>query len=297
MSWPVRTLVGLLLLLRPDFALAHGDADETTAHWTFDPYVTGLLIMSAVFYAVGTWRLWRHAGMGRGIRLWQALCYGLGWLLLAGALCSPLHWLGEHLFSAHMVEHEIVMACAAPLLAASRPTGAFLWALPPQIRAGLGHAARRPLFRRPWRFATSPLIATVLHGTVIWLWHAPPLFEAAVSSEPLHRLQHLTFLVSALAFWWALLRRAEYGSAVLHLFATMIHMTLLGALITFAGHVLYFKQTRFSEEWGLTPLEDQPLAGLVMWVPAGTIYAGAALAFAAIWIRQSSREARHVTAA
>jgi cytochrome c oxidase assembly factor CtaG len=122
------------------------------------------------------------------------------------------------------------------------------------------------------------------------------LFEAAVESESLHRLQHLSFLVTALAFWWALLRRAGRGAAVLHLFATMIHMTLLGALITFAGRVLYLDQTGFAADWGLTPLEDQQLAGLIMWVPAGTVYAGAALAFAALWIRQSSRRSSHVLA-
>jgi cytochrome c oxidase assembly factor CtaG len=76
----------------------------------------------------------------------------------------------------------------------------------------------------------------------------------------------------------------------------MTHMTLLGALITFAGRVLYVRQTGFAEQWGLTPLEDQQLAGLIMWVPAGTIYAGAAIAFAALWIRQSSRRPRHVHA-
>jgi cytochrome c oxidase assembly factor CtaG len=286
----------VLALLRPGLAFAHGDGDKTDPQWSFDPYVTCLLIASASLYVTGTLRLWRHAGLGRGILPWQTLCYLAGWLLLAGALLSPLHWLGEHLFSAHMVEHEIVMACAAPLLALSRPIGAFLWAFPMRIRKNLARAGHQPSVRRAWRFMTAPLTATVLHGAAIWLWHVPRLFEAAVVSEPLHRLQHLTFLVTALAFWWALVRRAERGAAVLHLFVTMAHMTLLGALITFAGHVLYLHQTSYAAEWGLTPLEDQQLAGLVMWVPAGTVYAGAALAFAALWIRQSSRRTRHVLA-
>jgi cytochrome c oxidase assembly factor CtaG len=290
MKWTARVRAAALLLLPAGSASAHGD--HSVLAWTFDPYVVGLLLASAGLYGIGTCRLWRHAGLGRGIRLWQALSYGAGWLLLAGALISPLHWLGEHLFSAHMVEHEIVMACAAPLLALSRPIGAFLWALPPTLRQRLGRAGRWPILRRPWQFLTAPLTATILHGAVIWLWHAPPLFEAAVASETLHRLQHLAFLVSALAFWWALIRRAERGIAVAHLFVTMIHMTALGALITFAGRVLYIKQTHFAEEWNLTPLEDQQLAGLVMWVPAGTVYAGAALAFAALWIRRSSRKMR-----
>jgi cytochrome c oxidase assembly factor CtaG len=286
-----RALLCSLVALQPGCALAHGGTSDTVPEWSFDPYVIALLVLSAGFYGAGAIRLWGHAGLGRGIRLWQAACYATGWLLLAGALLSPLHWLGEHLFSAHMVEHEIVMACAAPLLALSRPIGAFLWALPAPVRRRLGSAGHRPLLRRPWRLLTAPLSATLLHGAAIWLWHAPPLFEAALRSEPLHRLQHISFLVTALAFWWALVRRAERGAAVLHLFATMTHMTLLGALITFAGHVLYRQQTQLAATWGLTPMEDQQLAGLLMWVPAGTVYAGAALAFAALWIRHSSRKA------
>ena len=289
-----RMATSFTLLLDASPAFAHGDHDSLS--WTFDPYVLGLLLLSAGLYATGTWRLWRRAGTGRGLRSWQALSYGAGWLLLVAALVSPLHWLGEHLFSAHMVEHEIVMAGAAPLLALSRPIGAFIWAFPASLRRRIGRIGQWPMLRRPWRFVTAPLFATVFHGAAIWLWHAPSLFEAAVASEALHRLQHVTFLASALAFWWAMVRRAERGAAVLHLFITMVHMTLLGALLTFSGRVLYTRQTGFASEWGLTPLEDQQLAGLIMWVPAGTVYAGAALAFAALWIHQSSRSARHAPA-
>jgi cytochrome c oxidase assembly factor CtaG len=294
MRWAARVITAVPFLLPAGAACAHGDHAEPS--WTFDPYVIGLLALSAGLYAIGTGRVWRHAGLGRGIRGWQALGYSAGWLMLAGALISPLHWLGEHLFSLHMVEHEIVMAGAAPLLALSRPVGAFLWAFPAVIRHAIGQIGRSPTLRHSWRFVTTPIVATMLHGAAIWFWHAPALFEAAVTSDALHRLQHLSFLVTALAFWWALVRRAGRGAAVLHLFGTMIHMTLLGALITFAGRVFYPDQASFAAEWGLTPLEDQQLAGLIMWVPAGSIYAGAALAFAALWIRRSSRRTRHVLA-
>ena len=283
-------------VLLPGEAFAHGDHAYPAASWTFDPWIVIPLLLSACLYAFGTARLWHNAGMGRGIRPWQAGCYGGGWLLLAGALVSPLHWMGEHLFTAHMIEHEIIMACAAPLLALARPIGAFLWALPVSIRRRLGAAGRWRSVRRPWRALTSPVPATVWHGAVIWFWHAPVIFDDAVASILLHRLQHVTFLVSALAFWWALIRRCDRGSAILHLFATMIHTTLLGALMTTATHVLYVRQTIGSLRWGLKPLEDQQLAGLVMWVPAGTVYAGAALAFAALWIRQSGAGWREVHA-
>jgi cytochrome c oxidase assembly factor CtaG len=173
------------------------------------------------------------------------------------------------------------------LLALARPIGAFLWALPASTRRWLGQAGRLPVVRAVWTIVTSPLPATVGHGALIWLWHAPVLFDAAVGDAIVHRVQHLCFLFSALAFWWALIQRANRGSAVLHLFATMIHTTALGALMVLAPRVLYIAQTGDAARWGLTPLQDQQLAGLVMWVPAGTVYAGAALAFAAMWVRQS----------
>jgi putative membrane protein len=277
----------LPLLLVPAGAFAHGDHASLTPEWSFDPWVVIPLLLSTGLYAFGTARLWHNAGMSRGIRLWQVGCYGAGSLSLAGALVSPLHWMGEHLFTAHMVEHEIIMACAAPLLALARPVGAFLWAFPMALRRRLGRAGRQRHIRAVWTSVTSPLPATIWHGAVIWFWHAPIMFDAAVTSILIHRLQHVTFLVSALAFWWALMRRCDRGSGVFHLFATMIHTTLLGALMTMAPRVLYVRQTVDSLQWGLTPLEDQQLAGLVMWVPAGTVYAGAALACAGLWIRQS----------
>jgi putative membrane protein len=292
----VGAIAGLIEGLAPGQALAHGDQGDLTAAWTFDLWIVIPLLLSGGLYVLGTARLWRHARVGRGIHPWQVGCYGAGWLLLAGALLSPLHWMGEHLFTAHMVEHEIIIAGAAPLLALARPVGAFLWAFPAPLRRRLGRAGRQRHIRTTRVALTSPLPATIWHGAVIWLWHAPILFDAAVASILVHRLQHVTFLVSALAFWWALVRRCDRGSAVFHLFATMTHTTLLGALMTMAPRVLYVRQTAGSLRWGLTALEDQQLAGLVMWVPAGTVYAGAALACAALWITQSGAGWRRVHA-
>lgn len=268
-----------VLLLLPCPALAHGGGTEPA--WTFDPYVMIPLLGSVLLYAIGVLRLWRRAGAGRGIGAWRTVCYGLGWVALAGALLSPLHWLGERLFTAHMIEHEIVMVIAAPLIALARPIGACVWALPAQLRGVAGWALRGVM--------PGPFSATIVHGVVIWYWHIPVLFDAAVLSTPLHRLQHLCFVLSAIAFWWALLQRCERGAAVLHLFATATHTGLLGALIVLAPRVLYLRQTADAAVWGFTPLQDQQLAGLIMWIPAGTVYAGAALGFAALWIRGSGQ--------
>jgi cytochrome c oxidase assembly factor CtaG len=272
-------------------ALAHeGQPHGVALPWTFDPWILAPLSISAAVYALGAAHLAQRSDPRR--RGWEHTYYVAGWLALAAALVSPLHWLGEHLFTFHMIEHEIVMAVAAPLLILARPLGPLLWALPRVARQRLAGLTQKRAWRTGWNALTRPITATTLHGIAIWIWHLPMLFDAAVESVVLHRVQHLSFLVTALLFWWALVRRSAAGGAVSHLFVTMLHTSVLGALMALAPRVLYTVQTEHALDWGLTQLEDQQLAGLIMWVPAGTVYAGAALAFAARWIRRSSPDWR-----
>src|SRR2546423_12001007 len=109
--------------------------------WSFDPFVTIPLALSGAAYATGVARLWARAGIGESVKCRQAGCFAAGWLSLAGALVTPLHELGEHLFTAHMIEHEVLMAVAAPPLALSRPIGVFLYALPKRLRHWLSRSA------------------------------------------------------------------------------------------------------------------------------------------------------------
>ena len=273
----MRTLIGPL-------CTAAGQSGPT---WTLDLWVTIPLFASALCYAVGVAVLWRRAGVGHGVSLWQATAYSAGWLALLAALVSPLHHAGTELFTAHMIEHELVMAVAAPLLVLARPGGTFLWGFPRLIRHKVGRVVRSGAVHGAWRAFTRPVSATLLHGAAIWLWHVPALFDDAVLNVGLHRLQHVSFLATAILFWWAILRRSNFGAACGHVFATMTHTGLLGALLALAPHALYPAQTLNAPAWGLSPLEDQQLAGLVMWVPAGTIYAGTALALMGLWIARS----------
>jgi cytochrome c oxidase assembly factor CtaG len=256
--------------------------------WTFDLWITAPLAATALLHLAGTAVLWARCGVGRGVSPRQAALFWAGWLTLVIALVSPIHHYGEQLFTLHMIEHELVMAVAAPLLVLSWPMAALLWAWPRPIRLTTGRLLRSRLVRSIWRGLSRPLPATVLHGVAIWAWHVPVLFDAALIDVPLHRLQHVSFLATALLFWWALMRRAERGAACGHMFFTMLHTGALGALMAVAPRVIYGVQTAHAAAWGLSPLEDQQLAGLVMWIPAGTIYAAAAIMFAAQWVRRSS---------
>lgn len=292
----MRPLIALAVLISQSAspALAHGsDLHESYWVWTLDPYITGPLAIVGALYAAGCWRLRRRSRTG-AMHQPSVAAFALGWTTLAVALISPLHWLGEHLFTFHMVEHEIVMAVSAPLMVMARPIAALMWGMPRRFRLSAGRLMRTGIVRKAWAFLSQGSVATFLHALAIWAWHAPVLFDAAIENVAMHRLQHLSFFATAILFWWSVLWRSNRGAAAWHLFVTMLHTGVLGALMALAPRVLYVMQTRTAQDWGLTPLEDQQLAGLMMWVPAGTIYVGAALAMAAQWIAASGRGAKHV---
>jgi cytochrome c oxidase assembly factor CtaG len=287
----MRTLIVFTLVwMSMGRALAHGSTAEPLS-WTLDPWIVTPLGIFGALYAIGSFVLRQRRGRSPGTHLSAALYWG-GWLSLVGSLVSPLHWLGEHLFTFHMIEHEIIMAVSAPLLVLANPVGTLLWGLPHHLRVAVGRAMRHRAVSIPWRWLSCGSQATLLHALAIWAWHAPVLFDAAVTNVAVHRLQHLSFFLSAVLFWWSVFRRSEAGAAAWHVFVTMLHTSVLGALMALSPRVLYGAQTATSAAWGLTPLEDQQLAGIIMWVPAGTIYAGAALALAAIWIKQAGERTR-----
>jgi putative membrane protein len=270
--------------------------DIRSAHWTFDPWIIVPLIVFGIMYGVGALVLLRRRARGPSAGFWQIAAWTAGWLSLIAALVSPLHWLGERLLSFHMIEHEMLMAISAPLLVIARPVGTLLWSLPRRARLSVGRWMRLPTTDAIWGALTAGRTATIVHGLAIWGWHAPLFFNAAVSNLVLHRAQHLSFFLTAVLFWWSVFRRSETGAAAWHVFITMLHTSVLGALMALAPHLLYQEQQAAAAAWGLTPLEDQQLAGVIMWVPAGTIYAGAALALIALWITRATRQAERTGA-
>jgi len=295
----------LLLLLVPGCALAHAGElhlPEVLGWWTVDPWVMGALGVAALLYARGLWVLWRRSGRGRGVRGWEVACFALGLLSVALALLSPLDRLSDLLFSAHMGQHEVLMVVAAPLLVLGKPLLLHLWALPAGLRERVGPAAARRGVGGTWRALTHPLVVLLLHALARWVWHVPVLFEAALASEWVHGLQHALFFGTAALFWWALIHgrygRVGYGVAVLFVFATALHTGVLGAMLTFGRSIWYPVHAQRSAAWGVDALEDQQLAGLLMWVPAGTLFLVIGLALFAAWLGEGERRERagHVDA-
>jgi len=276
-----------ILWLAPLSALAHtGEPLEPHDLWTawrLEPGIILPLALSALLYI-------RGARATRGIGVQQAVCFWTGWIVLMLALVSPLHPLGEVLFSAHMAQHEILMLIAAPLLVLSRPLVALLWGLPFSWRRAAGHWSKGHYVQRTWHGITQPFTAWWIHALALWIWHAPVLFQATIHSELIHTAQHLSFFISALLFWWSLLYargRMGYGAGVLYVFTTAVHTSILGALLTFAPAVWYPAYAATAPTWGLSPLQDQQIGGLIMWIPAGLVYLCAGLALFAAWLRES----------
>jgi putative membrane protein len=266
-------------------------AQQLAYDWEFDPVVIVALLVTGFLYVKGVHKLWQVVGSGKAIKKWEAGSFAAGWLAAVIALVSPLHAWGRALFSAHMTQHEVLMLVTAPLLVLGRPMLAFLKAMPAQTARRLARVGNSLSWQKIWHALTYPLTAWLIHALALWLWHIPFLFQATLKNDFVHSLQHSSFLFSALMFWWALIhgrqRMMGYGIAVLYVFTTAMHSGLLGALITFAETTLYPEYQNTSVYWGLSPLEDQRLGGLIMWVPAGLVYVVAGLALFAGWLRES----------
>ena len=246
------------------------------------------------------WRQWDlHPSVIMGLALLGGLYVHLGGLraarrrvasfagalvVLGLALNGPLHNLSDgYLFSAHMVQHLVLTLVFPPLLLYGTPA----WVVRPLVQPHWVH--------RVARRATRPLAAGVLFSVPITLWHFPQFYEAALEHHPLHIVQHLVFLATAVLMWWPVLSptpelpRAGYLTQLLYLFVLGLPMSVAGALITLSGEVLYRFYAAAPRVWDLGPLADQQLGGLVMWV-GGTIYLW--VAATVVWFRWAAREER-----
>ncbi len=214
----------------------------------------------------------------------RAVGFVTGWLALLFALSPWIDKWSEQSLAAHMVQHELLVIVATPLMAAGTPLLGMLWALPRRFRHGLIETVQRTPVPIVWRTITAPSSAFLLYGLALWIWHVPALYDATLEHEAVHAIQHLCFFGSTAVFWWGIVHgRAAYGygAAVVYLFVTAVHGGVLGALLTVSPRVWYAPYFTHHPS-GLTSLEDQQLAGLLMWVPAGLAFtAGALFLFAA----------------
>jgi putative membrane protein len=270
---------------------------ETLWHadnWSWELSIVIPLSLILFWYSIGAFR------RGAQPRLFKHhMAFAAGWCSLFVALLSPLHRLGDVLFSAHMLQHEVLFLIAAPLIAACHPGVTLLYAMPPNIRRSMGSWIAQVESAPLLSIVFLPLGAFLLHAASLWLWHIPQLYQATLESDLIHALQHLSFFLSGVLFWSALFGAGcstmTYGAGVLYVFGTAAHCSALGALLTFSSVVWYPIYTDRTELWHLTPLQDQQIGGLLMWIPSGLVFIFIGVWLFARWLAASEQRLKHGT--
>jgi putative membrane protein len=249
--------------------------------WDWDPtIVVGVMIL-----ALG------YAGLARFRFTRRSLPYYAAILVLFLALASPLDALSDdYLFSAHMLQHLLLILIVAPLI---------LLGIPPQWWSRL----------LEWKFAdraekilSLPALSWILGMGTLWIWHTPVLYNLALAHENIHTLEHLSFLVTAVIFWWPVTvqpverRHMGYSGMLIYLFAGALANTVLGIILTFAPAGLYPEYLHPEDSyhilsiirgsWELDAQSDQQLGGLLMWIPGGLFFLGAILSVLARWFNE-----------
>lgn len=248
----------------------------TGVRWiTHVPVVAGL-VLTAAAYAVGWRRLARANKAAVPGPLQMASFYG-GLAVLALALLSPLDRMSEALFSAHMIQHLVIVLAASPLLVLGAGSLPVALALPRPVRRRISGVTRGAAGRKVTGWIFAPLGAGLLHAVALWLWHLPGPYQAAWTDPVIHAAEHLSFLLTAILLWRVVIgsggrRTAGYLPAAGLVFATALQSTALGTILSFATHVLYPVHVPGAVSWGMSALEDQQLAGAIMWIPAGGVY-------------------------
>jgi cytochrome c oxidase assembly factor CtaG len=251
-----------------------------------------LLASGAVMYLIGTLKLSRR---GAHVRTAERAAFWIGWASMFAAVAPPMDAAAAVAFSSHMAQHELLMLIGAPLMIVGRPILPWLWALPDAVRAGAAASMQTRGVAGMWRWLTLPALAWAIHGTVVWVWHVPPFYEAALQSEAVHAFQHATFVGTAVLFWWGLIYgrygRAAYGASALFVFITMMHTGALGALFAFSTSPYYSLYRERASAAGVDAVADQQLAGLYMWIPSGIVLTVFGLALMLAWLSESERRA------
>jgi putative membrane protein len=249
--------------------------------WSLHPSVlfgTGLL-GALYFYGIGPLR--SRLGLGPPASPWQILSFCAALTVLLASLNGPVHDLSDYyLFSIHMVQHLVLTLVFPPLLLAGVPG----WLLRPLlVRRGVLPIAR--VLTRPW-------MAALLFSASIIIWHLVPFYDGMMRDHEIHIATHLLFMVTATLMWWPVmspvreLPRLSPGLAMLYLFLIGLPMQVLGALITFADSILYPWYVPAPRTWGLSPLDDQRLGGLLMWIPGNLWIFGAIAVLFFRWSRE-----------
>ena len=245
--------------------------------------VVAAVVIAAATYVAGWLRLANRAA--RPPRPWR-LGAAMGALAaISVALASPLDALAHQRFTAHMVQHLLLLTVVAPLALLADPFPVVLWALPAAARSALRRLfARGGALRRLLVTLTAPPIAWLTFLGTVWLWHLPALYERALADDLVHGLEHVTLVAAALVFWWPLLdaaprvrRPPRPAAAIVYVVLAAFQTSALGLALALAPSVLY---PSYAVQ-GVDALEDQAWGGIIMWSVSGLV--DMAVVLALVW--------------
>ncbi len=245
--------------------------------WSIPRATVATLLIVAVIYARGFARL--HAQMPARFSNGRAAAFMSGIAVMLVAIASPMTAFDDLLLRVHMIQHLMLMLAAPVLILAGWPAIPMLRGLPPRVcKAVLGPLLRSRRMRAFFTWLTSPLVAWIAFASATWIWHAPIFFQLALRSESWHAVEHGCFLVTALMFWWPVIqpwpsiRHWPRWGMIPYLLLADAQNSALAALFTFSNHLLYPLYANVARVGGLSPLEDQVLAGAIMWVPGSMFF-------------------------
>lgn len=262
--------------------------------WDLDPFfILGIAAVSWL-YALGVRRVGREHPASPFPRK-RVVYFFSGIAALVIGILSPLAYYDTTLFSVHMWQHMVLTLVAAPLLALGTPITLALRAATPRVRRQI----LLPVLHSPVVGALSfPVVAWVIFAATMWGSHFSPLYDAALENEWLHRLEHFWYISAGLLFWWPVIAadpvrwRMNHPLRILYVFLQMPQNSFLGVAFYGSGSVLYDHYDTLIRTWGPTPLRDQQLAGVSMWVLGDLIFLGAVAALAYGWVQHEDREGK-----
>ncbi|MFN2189257.1 MAG: cytochrome c oxidase assembly protein [Candidatus Promineifilaceae bacterium] len=271
----------------------------TLTSWDWRIEVILVFAVAASLYTRGWWRLRRRTSGRQGrsrwhaSALWRPVAYVGGLLILGIALMSPIDVLASQLFTFHMVQHVLLVMVVPPLLLLANPLPFTLWGLPESARTPAGGLLRRKsTFRRFLEKTTGAGLVWMMFVIVYWGWHDPNAYDLALRSAFVHDLEHISFFLVSVLFWWHAMGAAPHihkpmtrGIRFAYLISAFPVTMVAGLAITFAKEPIYSYYEAMPRLWGISVMDDQSIAGVIMWVLGGMMYIIAALVIAARWLQ------------
>jgi len=250
------------------------------------------LLLGLFFYWRG-WQTLRRRGSRRLASGWRLTSLLVGMVVVAVSLMSAIDSFSADLFFMHMIQHLLLIMVAAPLINLANPFPFIIWGLPRGREIALALFAPRATFRRLLGQSTGPGIVWMFFVACLWGWHDPNAYDAALKSDLVHDLEHLSFYISALLLWWHIVQSGPRvhkalppAGRIAYTLSIVPANLVAGVAISFASEPIYWHYTTVPRVWGISALQDQQLGGTIMWIPGSMMYLLAAI----ILISQQVRE-------